>query len=59
MPAVADIAAEHYDLAGLDLARASDEAEKRGFSDAVWTDQANHPPGWNRRRHMVQRRVRP
>jgi hypothetical protein len=35
---VGDIAIENHGAAGLDLARAGDDTEKRGFSHAIRTD---------------------
>ena len=54
-PDVGEIAAEHEDAALLDPAHARDEAEQRGFADAVGADHANHLAGGNVDADVVER----
>ena len=59
MRAVGDVAAEHLGAAGLNLARAGDDAEQRRLADAVRPDQADHASGGQRDTHRVERRRAP
>jgi hypothetical protein len=47
MAAISHIAAEDFDSTGLDPPAAGDEAQKRGFSDAVRADQGSSFASWN------------
>ena len=57
MAAISHIAAEDFDRAGLDPPAAGDEAQKRGFSDAVGAYQGNSFASWNGERDPIERDV--
>ena len=51
---IGHVAAEHVDLAGLDLPGAGDEAQQRRLADAVGPDQPDDAAGRKRQRHAVE-----
>jgi hypothetical protein len=53
-PGVPHVAAEHFDRAGLDLARARDEIEESGFADAVGPDEADHAARGNVQAQLIK-----
>lgn len=55
MAGVGDIAAEHLDATGLHPLGAGDEAEQRGFADAIGTDEADGAVGRNVEGQAVER----